>query len=69
MGIVGAIMIGGSYSYVFFDDTVLVIAFVINDGFMAVLASGLFYSMLMPKMNSKGIFAGYIGGCIAQSLS
>ena len=69
MGIIGAIMIGSSYSYIFLDDSVLTITFVLVDGFCTVLASGFLYSMLMPKMNVKGIFAGYFGGCIAQILS
>ena len=62
-------MIGGSYSYTYMNETVITISLVLVDGFAAVLASAFFYSMLMPKMNVKGIFAGYFGGCIAQILS
>ena len=69
MGLVGTVLIGSSCVYMLLADTILNIFFIIVDGFSTVLAAGFFYSILMPKMNVKGILAGYCGGLLAQVFS
>ena len=69
MGVIGTVMIGSSYAFTFFDDTIITIGFILMDGFATILSVAFFYAMLMPKMNVKGILAGYSGGLLAQVIS
>ena len=69
MTFIGTVLICSSYAFIFLDGTIISIGFILLDGFSTILAAAFFYSMLVPKMNVKGILAGYCGGLAAQAIS
>ena len=64
MVVLGYIVVLLAYLLAYFPSTVVNVSLILTAGIGCLVASGLFYSILLPQMNVKGILAGYISGMV-----